>query len=204
MKKILIGIIALGLLASVSSAVQLGQGLGDYFPGDVTIEGITKAGIITAESVTIITPADGNVVTGPTSATDNAVARFDSTTGKIMQNSGVTIDDSNNMAGANSIRVGGAEQLKFWSYVHTLTAQNITDAYANITVTAVTLNNVRAVLVGIRDISTDNVMGADAHVISPGWQISYRLTSTTNVEVGWGATNLVAGDRLNILIIEAI
>lgn len=33
-------------------------------------------------------------VTGPASSTDNAVARFDSTTGKIIQNSAVTIDDN--------------------------------------------------------------------------------------------------------------
>jgi len=36
---------------------------------------------------------------GPASSTDNAVARFDLTTGKIIQNSGVTIDDSNNVSG---------------------------------------------------------------------------------------------------------
>jgi len=35
----------------------------------------------------------GNVV-GPGSSTDNAVARFDGTTGKVVQNSGVTIDDT--------------------------------------------------------------------------------------------------------------
>lgn len=38
----------------------------------------------------------GDVV-GPASATDNAIARFDTTTGKLIQNSGVTIDDSNNL-----------------------------------------------------------------------------------------------------------
>lgn len=36
-------------------------------------------------------------VTGPASSTDNAIARYDLTTGKIIQNSGVTIDDSNNL-----------------------------------------------------------------------------------------------------------
>jgi hypothetical protein len=36
----------------------------------------------------------GGDVTGPGSSTDNAVARFDSTTGKIIQNSGVVINDS--------------------------------------------------------------------------------------------------------------
>jgi hypothetical protein len=35
-----------------------------------------------------------NAVAGPASATDNAVARFDTTTGKLVQNSGITIDDS--------------------------------------------------------------------------------------------------------------
>lgn len=37
--------------------------------------------------------SSGDVV-GPASATDNAVARFDATTGKLIQNSAVTIDDS--------------------------------------------------------------------------------------------------------------
>lgn len=45
---------------------------------------------------------DGDVV-GPASATDNAVVRFNSTTGKLIQNSVVTIDDAGNEAGINSI-----------------------------------------------------------------------------------------------------
>jgi len=39
------------------------------------------------------------MVDGPVSATDNAVVRFDGTTGKLAQNSGVLIDDSNNVTG---------------------------------------------------------------------------------------------------------
>jgi hypothetical protein len=39
----------------------------------------------------------GDVV-GPASSTDNAVCRFDLATGKLIQNSGVLIDDSNNMS----------------------------------------------------------------------------------------------------------
>jgi len=45
------------------------------------------------------TDAGGDVV-GPASATDNAIARFDSTTGKLIQNSVVTMDDTGNIAGA--------------------------------------------------------------------------------------------------------
>ena len=44
----------------------------------------------------------GDVV-GPTSATDNAVARFDTTTGKLIQNSPVTISDTGAMVGVESI-----------------------------------------------------------------------------------------------------
>lgn len=47
----------------------------------------------------------GDVV-GPASATDNAVARFDSTTGKLLQNSVVTISDTGNIAGVGTISSG--------------------------------------------------------------------------------------------------
>jgi hypothetical protein len=46
----------------------------------------------------------GDVV-GPGSATDNAIARFDLTTGKLIQNSGVIIDDSANVSGVQSIQL---------------------------------------------------------------------------------------------------
>ena len=46
----------------------------------------------------------GDVV-GPSSSTDNAVARFDTTTGKLIQNSGVTIDDNSNIT-ANALDDG--------------------------------------------------------------------------------------------------
>ena len=42
-------------------------------------------------------------VVGPGSATDNAVARFDATTGKVIQNSAVTIDDSGNVATSGTV-----------------------------------------------------------------------------------------------------
>jgi hypothetical protein len=44
----------------------------------------------------------GDVV-GPGSATNNAVVRFDETTGKLVQNSGVIVDDSDNLSGLTSI-----------------------------------------------------------------------------------------------------
>lgn len=46
-------------------------------------------------------------VDGPASATDNAVTRFDGTTGKLIQNSPVTISDAGDMAGAGSLAFDG-------------------------------------------------------------------------------------------------
>ncbi len=48
-----------------------------------------------------------NGVLGPASSTDNAVIRFNGTTGKSAQNSGVTIDDSNVCNGITKLGVGG-------------------------------------------------------------------------------------------------
>ena len=45
---------------------------------------------------------DGDVV-GPASATDNAITRFNGTTGKLIQNSTVTIDDNGNANNVNAI-----------------------------------------------------------------------------------------------------
>ena len=44
-----------------------------------------------------------DLVTGPASATDNALARFDLTTGKLLQDSAVTVDDSGNIATTGTV-----------------------------------------------------------------------------------------------------
>lgn len=51
------------------------------------------------------TPAGAGDVVGPSSATDNAIARFDTTTGKLIQNSAVTISDAGDMSGVSSLGV---------------------------------------------------------------------------------------------------
>ena len=58
----------------------------------------SSTGVITNSS-----PSLGGDVVGPASATDNAIARFDTTTGKLIQNSVVTVSDTGVIAGAPSI-----------------------------------------------------------------------------------------------------
>jgi hypothetical protein len=56
-------------------------------------------------------PAGAGDVVGPASATDNAIARFDDTTGKLLQNSVVTIGDTGNVAGVADFTATGTTTL---------------------------------------------------------------------------------------------
>jgi hypothetical protein len=77
---------------------------------DHTLDGLGTMAEQNANNVNItggsITGVSGlGDVVGPASSTDNAIARFDSTTGKLIQNSGVTVDDNNNIV-ANALNDG--------------------------------------------------------------------------------------------------
>lgn len=56
-----------------------------------------RSGGVGADPYWFVPPGAGDVV-GPASSTDNAVVRYDGTTGKFVQNSGVIIDDSANVS----------------------------------------------------------------------------------------------------------
>ena len=96
---------------------------GQLLIGNTTGNTLTKATLTAGSGITItngtgsisIAASGGGDVAGPASSTDNAIARFDSTTGKIIQNSVVTIaDTTGNVAGvgtlslATTLGVGGA------------------------------------------------------------------------------------------------
>jgi hypothetical protein len=68
-------------------------GTGTATPSIVAGTNVTVTGTWPNQTINSTATGTGDVV-GPASSTDNAVARFDSTTGKIIQNSGVVINDS--------------------------------------------------------------------------------------------------------------
>ena len=68
-------------------------GTGTATPALVAGTNVTISGTWPNQTINSTASGSGDV-TGPGSSTDNAVARFDSTTGKIIQNSGVVINDS--------------------------------------------------------------------------------------------------------------
>jgi hypothetical protein len=79
------------------------------------------------------TPASGDVV-GPASATDNAAARFDTTTGKLIQNSALSIADT---TGALSRVGGGGIQIQgMGSNAAAVAAGNVGEVIRNVKTTA--------------------------------------------------------------------
>jgi hypothetical protein len=108
---------------------QSGAGATTFVGIGTTGQVLTVAGGVP----TWATPAAAGDVSGPASSTDNAIARFDSTTGKIIQNSGITLSDANALQNVNEINfditptsvVGGAGSLSWNSDDNAKTLQLI-------------------------------------------------------------------------------
>jgi hypothetical protein len=76
-------------------------------------------------------------VTGPASATDNAIARFDGTGGKTIQNSGVTISDNNEMRHAGTVEWDKGADIASTATLPLGTDGNTFDVTGTTTITAV-------------------------------------------------------------------
>jgi hypothetical protein len=126
--------------------------------------------LVVWNGVDFVEVASGNV-DGPATSTDNAVARFDGTTGKLIQNSVVTIADSTgNMAGVGTLGVGA-----------------ITTSGA-LTYGGVTLNNAVT--------GTGNmVLSTSPTLVTPalGTPSSATLTNATGLPVSTGISGLGTG-----------
>jgi hypothetical protein len=116
-----------GALGSVP--YQSGAGATTFVGIGSTGQVLTVAGGVP----TWATPTTYGDVSGPASSTDNAIARFDSTTGKIIQNSTITLSDAGALENVNEINfditpasvVGGAGSLSWNSDDNAKTLQLI-------------------------------------------------------------------------------
>ncbi len=126
---------------SATTATNLAGGATGSLPyqsgaGATTFVGIGSSGQILTVAGGVPTwaaPATNGDVVGPASSTDNAIARFDNTTGKIIQNSGITLSDANALQNVNEVNfditpasvVGGAGSLSWNSDDNAKTLQLI-------------------------------------------------------------------------------
>lgn len=189
-----------------------------------------KSSPVNADTVLIKDSADGNKikeaqlgnlpgggggsgdVTGPASSTDNAITRFNGTGGKTIQNSGVTIDDSNNIAGAVGVTATsftiGANTLNTTEFAN-LDGQDqavkTTDSptFGSLTVTNDVTQNGNRVLdsdsVDNLSIEVDSTTGGNELRIKGLTQTVQTLSDGANVTVNFAngpdGTLSVAGDR---------
>ena len=145
--------------------------------------GISTSGTYPSFTITNTSPSLGGDVVGPVSATDNAVARFNLTTGKLIQNSLVIIDDTGSVTGVNaltaeSLTVNNDATLGF-SNTDTLDvrARIISDLEPN-------ANNAK-------DIGTNGRNWRDAFFGRTVHTVNLELTGTTSFDGSQGTTGQV-------------
>jgi hypothetical protein len=91
----------------VLTTTNVAEGTNEYFTTARARASVSAGTGITYDSgtgvITNSSPSLGGDVVGPTGATDNAIARFDTTTGKLLQNSVVTVSDTGATAGITTL-----------------------------------------------------------------------------------------------------
>ena len=156
--------------------------------------------------------ATGGDVVGPASATDNAVVRFDGTTGKLVQNSVVTIADSTgDVTGVGALTMGGNLTLNGGTAngVLYLNGSKVATSGSALTFDGTNLLQVNAVAGKLRlgvntsdqflDIYRDNASGASVYNAAQGAGFGFHVWQVANTEqmrlnstgLGIGTSNLI-------------
>ena len=132
----------------------------------------------------------GNLVSNAGTSTDNALAKFDLATGKVIQNSGAILDDSNNISGLGTINThtlpAGTDTIALLDATQTFTNKTLTTPLittnGSIDVTAAGTLSIAA-SAGANNVT---IAGSTSTVVIPGnLQVDGTLTkvNTTNLDV---------------------
>ena len=188
---------------------------GQLLIGNTTGNTLTKATLTAGTGITItngtgsisIAASGSGDVAGPASSTDNAIARFDSTTGKLLQNSVGILSDAGALSGLTTISASGAITSTQTAAADVITA---TSATANGKVIRMSTTS-GGLMVGVEVGSGSNYIigstyddailrgrtGGISFSVNDGSSVAMRLASTglamaNNVGVG-GATPSSSG-----------
>jgi hypothetical protein len=163
----------------------------------------TELGHLSGVTSAIQTQLDGKV-SGPASATDEAVARFDLTTGKLIQNSNTNLNDSGSLTIADSLKRGDGNLTDFVEeeYIHnaSLTAST-TAVLSNLTFDS---KVVKALQIDYMARNGDNrrtgkimlVCDNAASVAAANVSIFDSSTETADIGLSWSAA--INGDNVEV------
>lgn len=165
------------------------------------------------------TPAGSGDVIGPASSTDNAIARFDGITGKLIQNSSVIIDDLGNVTGIQNLTVNGTTNTTALNIdSESISGQRIFSGYDSIGLTSI--SNIYQTLVintnVINDTGYTNTLGAititDIGTYDVFYHVQFQtfnnsagqyasITARLELDTG-GGFNPISGSGSSCFIIE--
>jgi hypothetical protein len=169
--------------AVVLTTTNVAEGTNEYFTTARARASVSAGTGISYDSGTgVITntlPSLGGDVVGPSVATDNAIARFDTTTGKLIQNSTATVSDAG-LLSASSVTTTGD------STIHGLTVGKGNSGVANNTafgVSALAANTTGQQNVGVGTSALSSATTANNQV-AVGYQVLRISTASDNTGVG--------------------
>jgi hypothetical protein len=194
------------LSAAGTTAANVGAGEGEVFrdkSGDQlnlrTLSAGTNVSIATnSDTVTINATASGDVV-GPASSTNNAIALFDGTTGKLLKQSSApaVIDASNNMSGVNDLTLTGNLNIPVSDSGATQGVINVTGVGPSFYVP-----NASTVVAGPNAGSSVVLSGAITNTVLVGANAgaSLDLTGNSNTLIGASAGDALTTGTSNVAI----
>ena len=142
----------------------------------------------------------GGDFSGPGSSTDNAVLKFDGTGGKTGQNSGIIIDDSNNVTGAGNVTLSGELDAATGDFSGDVDVDGTLEADA-ITIGGTGIGSIYGVVAGSSSIVTTGALNSGS--ITSGFGAidngSSAITTTGAIEGGTLGLGMTAGYPLDTL-----
>ncbi len=148
---------------------------------------VPGSGLVVVDKTITVAGAGVGDVAGPGSSTDNAIARFNGLTGKVIQNSGASIDDSGNITAANLSGTNTGDQ--------TITLSG-----------AVTGSGTGAITTTFGDIAGLSVIGRSANTTGTPAAITagsdFQVLRRSGTSVGFGSVNLASTNSVTGVLDE--